>query len=262
VAFSQGRQNQARGCAIKTGGGSWALRRRPAGGEDGGAGQAACHVYRSAILCTSALRAARKHRPSCPGRSRRAKADSAPPLSVGIGVRHLADYQRRALTARGSFCFERFFSCSGPDTKPDKLTPKLLQIIEIVKLVLLKSSCFTGRSLPQLRHPHAGSRGDGLRAVGGGTAAGIGQREAPSMLLAKAAGSCARDRPIQRIRRIRQQEECISRACRPSMRRPPRRAHPIRTPAVAAADRGLRRLLRLSCRGLRWVLIAPADELM
>jgi hypothetical protein len=47
-------------------------------------------------------------------------------------------------TARVSLCFERFYACSGPDRKPDKYTPKLLQIIEIVKLALLKSSCFTG----------------------------------------------------------------------------------------------------------------------
>src|ERR1035438_328708 len=48
-------------------------------------------------------------------------------------------------TARVSLCFERFYACSGPDRKPDKLTPKLLQVIEIVKLALLKSSCFTGK---------------------------------------------------------------------------------------------------------------------
>src|ERR1035438_10249281 len=50
-------------------------------------------------------------------------------------------------TARVSLCFERFYACSGPDRKPDKLTPKLLQVIEIVKLALLKSSCFTGKTV-------------------------------------------------------------------------------------------------------------------
>ena len=55
------------------------------------------------------------------------------------------DHQSRSLYRRVSLCFERFYACSGPDRKLDKLTPRLLQVVEIVTLGLLKSSVLQAR---------------------------------------------------------------------------------------------------------------------
>src|ERR1035438_716091 len=89
VAFSEDRQNQARCCTIKnrrgilgtTGAGLQAA-------KTAARGQAACHVYRSAILCASVLRAARKiaGRPPDKGRSpvKLAPHSWYPPNPVGL----------------------------------------------------------------------------------------------------------------------------------------------------------------------------------
>jgi hypothetical protein len=39
---------------------------------------------------------------------------------------HRSVHRDKGLDARVSLCFESFFSCSCPDRKPDKSTPKLL----------------------------------------------------------------------------------------------------------------------------------------